>query len=150
MGLDMYLTGRRYVWENNPDSTDSAITEALNKVPNLGHMGKRIKGIEVEAMYWRKANAIHKWFVDNVQDGVDECQEHYVSREKLYELRDACLEAKYDPDNAKKYLPTTAGFFFGSTDIDEYYFRGLEETINGLNECLGMDSQWSFYYCSSW
>ena len=20
---------------------------------------------------WRKANAIHKWFVDNVQDGVD-------------------------------------------------------------------------------
>ena len=22
---------------------------------------------------WRKANAIHKWFVDNVQDGVDDC-----------------------------------------------------------------------------
>ena len=150
MGLDMYLTGRRYVWESNPDSTDNAITEALNKVPTLGHKGKRIKGIEVEAMYWRKANAIHKWFVDNVQDGEDECQEHYVSREQLYELRDTCLNALYDPDNAQKYLSPSAGFFFGSTEVDDWYFNALRETIKGLNECLEMDKAWSFYYCSSW
>lgn len=150
MGLDMYLTGKRYIWENPSNETEQEIAKALNSMPRLGNNGKRIKGIEVEAMYWRKANAIHKWFVDNVQNGEDECREHYVTREQLAELRDACLQAKYDPHNAKKYLPTTAGFFFGSTDLDEYYFRGLEETINGLNECLAMDKAWSFYYCSSW
>lgn len=40
--------------------------------------------------YWRKANAIHKWFVDNVQEGVDDCKPYYVSREQLKELRTLC------------------------------------------------------------
>lgn len=31
--------------------------------------------------YWRKANAIHAWFVKNVQGGVDNCQSHEVSKE---------------------------------------------------------------------
>lgn len=26
--------------------------------------------------YWRKANQIHRWFVDNVQDGDDDCDYH--------------------------------------------------------------------------
>jgi hypothetical protein len=39
--------------------------------------------------YWRKANAIHKWFVEECQGGVDECQmSDPISREKLTELRD--------------------------------------------------------------
>jgi hypothetical protein len=46
--------------------------------------------ITEEVAYWRKANAIHKWFVANVQDGVDECQEAYVEREQLQELLEIC------------------------------------------------------------
>lgn len=39
--------------------------------------------------YWRKANAVHAWLVNTVQDGVDECQlSHPVTREQLVELRD--------------------------------------------------------------
>lgn len=37
--------------------------------------------------YWRKANHIHGWFVDNVQNGEDDCQEHLVSREDLQKLQ---------------------------------------------------------------
>lgn len=41
--------------------------------------------------YWRKANAIHKWFVENVQDGEDDCDMHdEVTEQKLTELRDKC------------------------------------------------------------
>lgn len=148
MGLDMYLTAKRYIWEHSEH--DAELRDALAKLPNLGHKGKRIKGIEVEAMYWRKANAIHKWFVDNVQEGKDDCGQYYVTREHLIDLREACRNAMYDPDNADKYLPPTAGFFFGSTDIDEWYFHGLDDTVTGINSCLDMDGDWSFYYCSSW
>lgn len=148
MGLDMYLTGKRYIWSHSEH--DEGLRDALDKLPNLGHKGKRIKGIEVEAMYWRKANAIHKWFVTHVQEGNDDCGEYYVEREQLIDLREACIKAMYDPDQADKYLPTQAGFFFGSTDIDEWYFHGLDDTVKGLNECLDMDDSWSFYYCSSW
>jgi hypothetical protein len=48
--------------------------------------------IETEVAYWRKANAIHQWFVDNVQDGEDNCQESDIDIDTLKRLRNTCLE----------------------------------------------------------
>jgi len=49
--------------------------------------------IHEEVGYWRKANHIHAWFVNNVQDGVDDCRYHNeVTKELLEELRDTCIE----------------------------------------------------------
>lgn len=44
--------------------------------------------------YWRKANAIHKWFVDNVQDGKDDCDYYEVGKEQLEELLEICKTIK--------------------------------------------------------
>lgn len=44
-----------------------------------------------EVGYWRKANAIHRYFVDAVQDGEDDCRCHNeVTPEILEDLRDRC------------------------------------------------------------
>lgn len=41
--------------------------------------------------YWRKANQIHNWFVEHVQDGEDDCCYHNeVTKEVLEELLDTC------------------------------------------------------------
>ncbi|MDD6828078.1 MAG: hypothetical protein PUE12_18570 [Oscillospiraceae bacterium] len=41
--------------------------------------------------YWRKANQIHNWFVEHVQDGEDDCAYHHeCTREVLEELLDTC------------------------------------------------------------
>lgn len=48
------------------------------------------KSLEKEHIYWRKANAIHKWFVRNVQSGNDDCGTYLVSKEILKELVDIC------------------------------------------------------------
>lgn len=41
--------------------------------------------------YWRKANHIHNWFVENVQYGIDDCQYHdEVTKETLEELLEVC------------------------------------------------------------
>ena len=40
--------------------------------------------------YWRKANQIHNWFVQNVQNGIDDCGRYEVSKEDLIELRNLC------------------------------------------------------------
>jgi len=40
--------------------------------------------------YWRKANQIHSWFVENVQGGEDECNPFEASRAKLKELIKTC------------------------------------------------------------
>lgn len=45
-----------------------------------------------QVAYWRKANAIHKWFVDKVQDGEDDCKYHHeVTRDILVELLETCI-----------------------------------------------------------
>jgi hypothetical protein len=143
MGLDMYLNAKRYIWYNEED-----LAETVAKVfPELA--GRRVKEVIVEAMYWRKVNAIHKWFVDNVQDGVDECEEHYVSREQLTELRDLVKQVLDTRDAS--LLPPQAGFFFGSTDITDWYWKDLEYTLEGLNKVLeDFPDRWEFNYRSSW
>lgn len=41
---------------------------------------------------WRKSNQIHKWFVDNIQDGNDNCEIYEVTKEKLFLLLATCQE----------------------------------------------------------
>ena len=49
--------------------------------------------LETEVAYWRKANAVHAWFVDRVQGGEDDCGMHdEVTEDVLLELRAACRQ----------------------------------------------------------
>ena len=48
-------------------------------------------GIMEQVGYWRKANQIHNWFVENIQDGIDDCNYHReVTEEDLTELLNVC------------------------------------------------------------
>lgn len=88
MGLDMYLDKEIYIGaEHDFDEIcgEIALTRKGNKIPiNF----KKVKSIIEEGIYWRKANQIHKWFVDNVQDGNDDCGRYWVSKDKLKNLLD--------------------------------------------------------------
>jgi len=147
MGLDMYLTGKRYLYRER----DKAAAETIGQL-DIGANGMRVRLVECEAMYWRKANAIHGWFVKTVQDGKDDCGEYMVSTEQLTELVDACKEALAHRDKAADVLPPTGGFFFGSTDLDDWYWDSLQTTVDGLTAVLANPelSKWDFYYQSSW
>ena len=47
--------------------------------------------ISEQVAYWRKANAIHKWFVNHVQDGIDDCSYHReVTEEDLKKIINIC------------------------------------------------------------
>ena len=148
MGLDMYLSAKRYL--SKYDKQENEAREEINKIPLVAGLGVPVKEITVDAMYWRKVNAIHNWFVEKCQDGIDECQETYVSKEQLQTLLELCRQV-YETRDATP-LPPTAGFFFGSTDIDEYYFEDIKGTIEGLNKLLSAPDvdDWSFYYQASW
>jgi hypothetical protein len=144
--------------------------------------------LEVEVGYWRKANAIHKWFVENIQGGVDECQESFVDSGQLYELLGTVnevlssihtvngdvhsgtmysttgVEQLYtpgkiiiNPEVCERLLPCGGGFFFGSTEYDEWYIKDLEDTKKILEEVLkdyeeaATKSIWYDYtYRASW
>lgn len=149
MGLDMYLNARKYVstW-NQPD-----LREDLLSLFDLDDTVLPDSGVNVEftVAYWRKANAIHAWFVDNVQNGIDDCRSVYVSREDLQTLRDLCAKAVESKDAT--LLQPRSGFFFGSVEVDEWYWRDLEETRDSIDRLLTdptWSKGWAFYYHSSW
>ena len=148
MGLDMYLNARSSV-----NAYDDTAQMELEKVPFIAVTGMRVTGITYRAMYWRKANAIHKWFVDNVQDGVDNCEEFHVSPQHLQLLRDTCQQVLDNNAMAGELLPPSAGFFFGTTEITDYYFDDLRATVEALDAALGLvqrDRWVTFTYQSSW
>jgi hypothetical protein len=99
---------------------------------------------------WRKSNQIHKYFVDNCQDGRDDCREYYADREKLAELLSLCKQVLADKSKAEELLPTQEGFFFGDTEYDQWYYSDLTDTVEILENCLKMSNDWEFYYQSSW
>lgn len=154
MGLDMYLNAKAYVkdWAHNfpngeiPETTVAQVTAKLLGLPS----GINVTTVAAEGMYWRKANAIHRWFVENVQGGEDECEPHEVSRRQLQELIDLCKEVLADNSKAEDLLPTTSGFFFGNTDYDNWYFEDLQRTVDGLTKCLALPESFYFEYQSSW
>lgn len=54
--------------------------------------------------YWRKANQIHNWFVENVQDGEDDCDYHHEVTKEMLELLKATCAAVI---KASKLVPGT-------------------------------------------
>lgn len=146
MGLDMYLNAKKYLAEY-----DTAVAEKRAAVSEI-FGGLDVKEIVVRAMYWRKANAIHNWFVKNVQEGEDDCGSYYVSRENIEQLINDIATVLESRDKAHKILPTGSGFFFGSTEYDSYYFEELERTKNELTALINnpLLDGFDFEYHSSW
>lgn len=147
MGLDMYLTAKRYI--SDFDDSGKALKFYLD---DLKVNGMPIKELSYEAGYWRKANQIHKWFVDNVQEGNDNCGEYLVTTEQLERLLELVNEVLRNRDKANELLPTANGFFFGSYDYDEGYFDDLIQTKAIIENVLALDNfnRYDIYYSSSW
>lgn len=81
MGLDMYLEAEYFIWSQEKENI---------KIEGLDLHGFKPEKIVIQVGYWRKENAIHKWFVENIQDGKDECERTFVSRDQLKQLKEDC------------------------------------------------------------
>ena len=161
----MYLNARKHLekinWKalqsndelsyNSPEAVYPKFNDLL-ELTQLTDVATDIYGatVEVTCAYWRKANQIHNWFVTNIQNGEDNCGEYYVPQDKLTELMVICEHALESKDPT--LLPPQAGFFFGGTDIDEWYWRDLESTVTQLKRIFALPEvdNLSFYYSSSW
>lgn len=186
----MYLTKKTYVGANYEHRKVTGKCDIKIEGKKLPIDFKRISYIIENVGYWRKANQIHKWFVDNVQKGKDDCGEYEVNYEQLSELLSLCKQVKEgsklvdgaitngytfeggvkvpiveegkeiaNPEIAQKLLPAASGFFFGSTDYDEYYMADINETIDIIEPLLkeakiSRDGEkylpQEIYYSSSW
>ena len=116
----MFLEKRTYVknwdWMKPEERHEVAVSRG-------GHpttiKPERVTFIIEEVAYWRKANAIHRWFVEHAQDGTDDCKEYGVSETHLRALLADCtavlesstrrLAAVHDQRIAATMLDLAAG-----------------------------------------
>ena len=116
--------------------------------------------------YFRKFNAMHSWIVDNCADGHDICQDInvYVDRAKdLLALCDEILAARNDltmSDDekagiAREKLPPSEGFFFGTTVINDWYYKDVSQLSGFLSAAIAFlesedGEEWELVYRASW
>lgn len=156
MGLDQYLEAAVYVhgYSHGPAEERQAFDSLIKLTGIPATPDSPSATIYINVAYWRKANAIHNWFANNV-DGVDNCQRAYVDRQQLEKLLVTTREAitaygNGDYELSSTLLTPTSGFFFGSTSIDEWYYEILKNTVEQLERVLAIDKPVDFYYMPSW
>ena len=130
----MYLYAKKYFSRYNEN--DKVIVKKITaSTKDLEFMGE-FRELSFEFMYWRKANHIHRWFVEKIQNRINDCKEYHISIEQLEELKEACFEALQSPEKAHEVLPTSSGFFFGGEEYDDYYYEETLRTYLKLKEFL--------------
>ena len=153
MGLDMFLTASVRCSGHQHDSKESqatydSIISALGFTDFIPD-GSAYLTVDIQVGYWRKANHIHAWFVDHVQDGEDDCQRYHVTRNQLGELLSLCEQILAGVGDSS-LLPTRGGFFFGGTEYDSHYRQDLQITADIIKRCLRMPDHVLFFYRASW
>lgn len=81
--------------------------------------------------YFRKVNFVYQFFSDKL---VDECC--FVTKSDLEDMIDRCNKVLKNHDLAEKLLPTRSGFFFGSTEYDDWYFSDVKDVRSQFKKLL--------------
>ena len=169
MGLDQYLEIRKneyrskYHQDNGSDLALEYPKDITEFIPNQTDL-RISRQTNYEVGYWRKANHIHNWFIQNCAykdecgNPIDDCRPIEITVDKLEKLLDDCKKVLSDHSLASSILPTQSGFFFGSTRYDEDYFGEIERTIEIIEPVLKFakhkleieDYVWEVYYQASW
>lgn len=99
----MYLFRQQYA---NPELKETLKLERAGKVTTI--MPERPTLVREKIGYWHKANHIHRWFVEHVQEKRDDCHDHYVGRDQLRRLLKSVIEVL----NHSKLVPgkVSAGY----------------------------------------
>lgn len=147
MGLDMYLYKKSCAIKRS-DGTIVVSDERTSEDETTVY-------VEEEVCYWRKANHIHQWFVNNVQDENDDCKEYYVSKEQLEDLIRTCKEVLkiFDGKKFKTEQESQKEYIFDSNNPSEvkkwddywsFYPELTEEDLNKITELLPREDGFFF------
>ena len=92
------------------------------------HLNKKGQEETSEIGYYRKVNFLVSFFEDYGE--VENLKPLKIEKSWVKDLIDCCDEVLKDNSKADELLPTTSGFFFGSTEYDEKYFYDVEKVKN--------------------
>ena len=131
MGLDMYLSAKKYFYSKNE--------EVAKEIGEKMGIDRPAHYVSFQAMQWRKCYKVNEWFIDRLSDN-DIRQECEINREDLEKLLAQCkLSLEGKPCD------------FEDEEDPEDLKEEMEITVKGLEKCLkDFPVEYWFTYCASW
>ncbi len=85
------------------------------------------------AAYFRNVNSIYAYFADRLDDEM--C---VVTKSDIIDIMNKATKvlAEHDEEASKDLLPTQGGFFFGSTDYDDWYYQDMITILKEFGKLL--------------
>jgi hypothetical protein len=83
-----------------------------------------------EDVYFRKVNFVYAFFSNEMVN--ESC---IVDKTRIGQLKDACEDVLAHKGNvryAQRVLPTQGGFFFGSTEYDDWYWHDVKDCLTKI------------------
>lgn len=91
---------------------------------------------ESELAYYRKVNFLVAFFENNYNFERDHANYFTLNEDMIKDLIRRCELVFKDYNLAESILPTTAGFFFGSTDYDDYYYDNIVNVLLDMKNII--------------
>ena len=88
MGLDMTISRTVHGYRK----ADGTLSNSFDDYETDEFGVSNSEYVTTQAAYWRKANSIHGWFVNNVQNGEDDCGTYEIDIDTLKKLRGVCMD----------------------------------------------------------
>lgn len=104
--------------------------------------------IAKEDIYYRKVNLLYAFFNDKIDEDTQRC---VITKQDVEILISNCQKVLADHSLAESLLPTRVGFFFGSTEYDDWYFQNVEAVLEDFTKYLeGWDDDTIGWVYFSW
>ena len=152
MGLDQFISATIHV----PAQKVGDVIEDNPILKKLVDDQFSLASVNFKLGQFRKFNALHGYIESRI-GGVENLQDIHINEiiDELYEDCKIILATKDSKDgnaDAIKRMPPTEGFFFGSTEVDSWYYSDVKELYDLLADLIKLSEieGISFYYTAWW
>ena len=122
------LIATNYDWKIHP------YTDGILDLPDLkAKLDREVEGAYEEYnAYFRKVNFLFKYYEDRGK--MYEQYYAFTDADDVDDLIDRCERVLKNHGLAYSLLPTQEGFFFGSTDYDDWYFSDVKDCLKQMKK----------------
>lgn len=96
----------------------------------------KITGKDCDTKYFRKVNLLIPWVERKLGVTVEDCEEYELTKADVESLLADVDTVIADISKAQELLPTTEGFFFGSTEYEDWYKQDLEQIKTDVGDLV--------------
>lgn len=86
--------------------------------------------------YFRKVNFLVKFMEDYYDHIIENCEPIQIDEDCILELKWRCESVLKNRKLADSLLPTVSGFFYGSTEYDDFYYSNVEQVLDSCKKIL--------------